>query len=521
MAERILNKDRLLCHGNTEAKKIALDILEAGLKASDPYYNVKQLIRRDGKNLRVGNPMFEPYGDPKAGHEEVINLEQIDRIYLFAWGKGIQRAAKAVEDILGDALDGGHVVGKYGDDVIMEKCGVTLASHPVPDKNCVEASQLIVSLCERLHFTENDLVITIVGNGVSSLMTYPVDNLTLDDVEEITQILQIEQGITTFDLNHIRNHVDKLKGGRINRYFGRAKMFHIAVCNPNLLYGSGMYARGYGYYTCMNTNRWLHTWPDNSTFGDALAIVKKWNAEERLNSRVIDYLKTAPQEHETMKPDEFERLNARIFGIAPFELQPTTVCKKRASELGLTAHILCKRFDCDAASSGFLVGNIASLCSREGEPFKTPCVILSTGELLVSVGNSKGIGGRNQEFVLSAALAIDGDKNIAIAAADTDGTDGPGGFFNDNATASGVTCLAGGVVDGFTFERARSMSVDLFKAIAEHATSNALWEIDCGIHAEQNMAIGDIHVTVVLDKERLLESVNEPLRNNIAGYLKG
>jgi glycerate-2-kinase len=498
---RILNVDNLLSHGNTEAKGIALDILESGLQAADPYSKICRLISREGDVLRIGDPIFEPYGDPRAGQAEVVDLSLIGRVYLFVWGKGLQRAGKAVEDILGDRLDGGHVVAKHGDGVIMERCGVTLAGHPVPDSDCVRGCETIVSMCRELDFKENDLVITIVGNGVSSLMTYPAGGMSIDDVGEITRIMQIELGVTTFELNHIRNHVDRLKGGRINRYFGKAKLINIAFCSPNMLHGEGVYSRGYGYDACMRTNRWLHTWPDDSTFADAMEIVKKWDAEDRLPASVMKYLRSAPPCDETMKPGEFEKLNARIYGMSPIELQPVSVCRSRAAELGFEARVINKRYECEAAPSGFLVGNIARLCERDDEPFRTPCVLLSTGELIVSVGDSGGVGGRNQEFALSAALSIAGSNHIAIAAADTDGTDGPGGHFNEEASSRGITCLAGGVVDGFTADRANEKGVDIFRAIKSHATSDALWRLGCGIHASQNMAIGDLHVVVITGGE--------------------
>jgi glycerate-2-kinase len=502
MQSRILNLDTLLSHGNVDARRIALDILEAGLQASDPYARMCRLIRRSGDVLYVGDSVFEPYGDPNAGKIEQISLDQVNRVYLFAWGKGVQRAAKAVEDVIGNRLDGGHVVAKYGDDVIMEKCGVTLAAHPIPDENCVIGCRKIVDMCNMLNFRGDDLVISVIGNGVSSLMTLPVEDVSLDEVREITRILQIEYGVSTFELNHIRNHVDRLKGGRINRYFGRAKLINVAACNSNLIHGDGVFSRGYGYEACMNTNRWLHTWPDSSTFSDALGILDKWQVFDRLSPNVTKYLRNAPPEHETMKREEFEGLDARIYGLFPNELQPIESCRRRAAELGFVPHIICKRFDCEAAPAGFLVGNIALLCDREDEPFKTPCVLLSSGELLVSVGDSRGVGGRNQEFSLSASLSIAGNPNIAIAAADTDGTDGPGGTFDEGASANGITCLAGGVVDGFTLDRAKERSIDVFRSLNSHATSGALWKLGCGIHASQNMSMGDIHVVVIMDKDK-------------------
>ena len=106
-------------------------ILEAGLQASDPSYNTQKLIRLEGNKLIVGNRAFEPVGSPKTG-DEVFDLTKIKHIYVFGAGKGIQRVAQAIEDILGDKLTGGHVVDKKGYPIICKKVGVTLGTTPHP-----------------------------------------------------------------------------------------------------------------------------------------------------------------------------------------------------------------------------------------------------------------------------------------------------------------------------------------------------------------------------------------------------
>ena len=115
--------ENLASHGNILGRKAMLDILEAGLKASDPYNNVKKLIRINRDRLMIGNKEFEPAGTPISG-DEVINLDEINNIYVFGAGKGIQRVAKAIEDTLGDRLTGGHVIDKKGQPVILKRIGV-------------------------------------------------------------------------------------------------------------------------------------------------------------------------------------------------------------------------------------------------------------------------------------------------------------------------------------------------------------------------------------------------------------
>ena len=109
MDRRIQNTGDLLSHGNVGAREAILEIVGAGLKASDPYYNTRKLIRLEGDKLIVGGKEFEPSGSPVTGEEE-YKLSEVGRIYVFGAGKGMQRVAKAIEDVLGDRLDGGHVI---------------------------------------------------------------------------------------------------------------------------------------------------------------------------------------------------------------------------------------------------------------------------------------------------------------------------------------------------------------------------------------------------------------------------
>jgi len=128
---RIANAATLTTHGNSVGRRAMVEILEAGLQAADPYWNVRELVRLEGDRLVVGNPRFEPEGCPVTG-DEVFDLANVGRILVVGAGKGIQRAVKALEDVLGDRLSGGHVIDKKGNPVILERIGVPLGAHPVP-----------------------------------------------------------------------------------------------------------------------------------------------------------------------------------------------------------------------------------------------------------------------------------------------------------------------------------------------------------------------------------------------------
>jgi len=483
---RIQNIDALVSHGNVRARKAIVEILEAGLEAADPYYNTKKLIHLQGDKLIVGGKEFEPSGSPVTG-EEVYELSKIGRIFVFGAGKGIQRVAKAIEDALGDRLTGGHVIDKKGSPVILKKIGVTLGAHPVPDEDCVRGCEKIRELTTDL--TENDLVFTCVGNGVSSLLTMPVPGVSLEDVRKTTYIMQIERGVGTGDLNTIRNHLDMMKGGRISRLIQPAKAIHIIAIDPG------------SYDQLMHRNAWLHNLPDSHTsFQLAIDNLKKWDALDAVPASVKKFLETADPRQETVKAEEFEKMSFRIFGVMPGLNQSAKLpaAIEKARELGFeTVTLSHSMMGIEAAPAGRYMAAITQTIERTGQPFKPPCALFSGGEMIVTVGKEEGIGGRNQEFTLSAALGIAGSKNIVIASADTDGTDGPGIQFTKGPEGM-PPCFAGGIVDGYTVEEAEKAGVNIVEELKKHNTSPALWKLKNGILATPNISLNDLTVALVM-----------------------
>ncbi|MCL1830696.1 MAG: DUF4147 domain-containing protein [Oscillospiraceae bacterium] len=500
MYKRILNYEELTNHGNLEGRRIAAEIMEAGLSATDPYNNTTKLVTLKDGILTFEGKIFEPQNDPHSG-PAVFDLNTIDRVFVFGLGKGIQRITKALEDILGDYLTGGHVLGKHGDEVIMEKVGVTLGGHPTPDIYCVEGCRRIVEVIENAHFTKNDLVITAIGNGIGSLCTYPVEQVPIDDVTEMVRLMQIEYGMPTSLICHLRNNVDRLKGGRISRMIHPAKMVHLlgvsasSTDDPNRA----------GYYTLLETNVWLHTLADNTSAQQALEIIETWDVKHKTPQSVLDYLRNFDSANETVRLPEYESFDARIFGVMPPELAAVPSAMERAKELGYTPYILAKRLSCEASQAGLFIGHVARTVDDGVSVFKPPCALFSSGEVLVTCGENPGVGGRNQELTLSGATVIRGNRRIVMSAVDTDGTDGPGGEFHPDATAKGITVLTGGIVDGYTTQEAVTREVDVPEALRTHSTSKALWELDSGIAAIQNISIGDLQCTIIMDHDGATE----------------
>lgn len=478
--------EALLSTGNLPGRRALVQILEAGLQASDPYPNTLKLIRIENGRLIVGHKEFEPIGSPRSG-DEVYDLSKIGRIYVLGAGKGIQNVAKAIEDVLGDRLAAGHVIDKKGHPVILKRIGVTLGGHPTPDEDCVRGCERILEITKDL--TEKDLVFTCVANGVSSLLTMPVPGVSVEDLRKTTMVTQIERGMPTRELNPIRNHLDRMKGGRISRYIHPAKMIHILAIDPG------------EYKQLMHRNFWLHTLPDSTTFQDAMDSLKHYDAWGAVPAVVRRHLEQADPREETPKAKDFEKMSFRIFGVMPGERQSGKLppAMRKAEELGFKPVMLADELmEIEAYHAGIYLASIANTIERRGQPFVPPCALFSSGELVVTVGQEKGIGGRNQEFALSAALKIAGSENIVIASVDTDGTDGPGSQFSDGSVD--MPCLAGGIVDGQTVDSAKKMGVDIVEELKRHNTTPALWKLNSGVMATPNISLIDLTVALIMGR---------------------
>ncbi len=488
---RILNQHALKAHGNVAGRTALVEILEAGLQAADPYHNARRLIRRQGNRLVIGCRDFEPAGDPQSG-DEVIDLDAVGRIYVFGAGKGVQRIARAIEDVLGDRLTGGHVIAKHGDEVICQRIGVTHGAHPVPDEGCVLGCQHILAMCReadgspKLH--ADDLVFTVGTNGFSALLTLPADGISLEDVRQLTYMMQIERGVPTGDLNPIRNHVDRMKGGRLSRLIQPARAVHIIGIDPS------------SYQQLMYRNLWLHSLPDCTTFADARAMLRKWDVYDRVAPAIRRHLERADPADETVKADEFLQWRWRVFGIMPYNQSMIPTAQRKAAELGFKALWLALDLRGEAKDVARTIASVAKSIETLGQPVEPPCALFSTGEIVVTVGQERGMGGRNQEYCVAAALEIAGSRNIVMASVDSDGTDGPGIQFSGRRLGE-ITCLAGGIVDGATVCEAKARGVDLVEALKHHDTSPALYALDSGIVATQNISIGDFTVTLVLGRQ--------------------
>jgi glycerate 2-kinase len=329
------------------------------------------------------------------------------RTIVIGAGKASGAMAKAVEEHWDGPLEG-LVVTRYGHKLPTERIEVVEARHPVPDAAGREAAARILDLVQGL--TPDDLVLCLISGGGSALLSLPAEGLTLEDKQAVNQAL-LKSGATIGEMNTVRKHLSAIKGGRLAVAAAPAKVVALMISDvpgddPAII-ASGP------------------TVADPSTNQDALAIIEKYGIP--VPQAVRDRLRT--DAGETPKPGDPRLASVENVMIATPQMSLEAAAAVARKE-GVTPVILGNAIEGEARDVGLVHAGIAKQCAGYAQPAAPPCVLLSGGETTVTL-TGKGKGGRNTEFLLALAIALDGDPRIFGLAADTDGVDGS----EDNAGA--------------------------------------------------------------------------------------
>jgi hydroxypyruvate reductase len=329
------------------------------------------------------------------------------RTIVVGAGKGAAEMARVVEAHWPGPLEG-IVVTRYGHTVPTRHIEVVEASHPVPDAAGEQGARRMLDLVAGL--TENDLVLCLISGGGSALLALPADGVTLADKQALNKAL-LSSGATISEMNCVRKHLSAIKGGRLALACAPARVVTLLISDvPGD--DPGVVASG-------------PTLADATTCADALAILERYRIALPRSVRAV--LESGAGE--TPKPGEprFARNSCHIIASAQIALQAAAAAARAA---GVTPHILSDEIEGEAKDIALMHAAMARAVSLNGQPFSRPCVILSGGETTVTV-RGKGRGGRNTEFLLSLAVALNGQPGIHAIACDTDGIDGS----EDNAGA--------------------------------------------------------------------------------------
>lgn len=400
----------------SKMRKDALDIFSAGLKAVEARAAVHRHCSVEDNRLIVDKKAYE--------------LSRFTRVFVIGAGKASAAMAKALEELLGGRITKGLVCVKYEHVTPLVTVELVEAGHPVPDEPGQGAARAILEIASSAK--KEDLVITVLSGGGSALLPLPVEGVSLADKQETTRIL-LACGATIHEINAVRKHISRVKGGGLARAVSPAT--HVALILSDVV-GDDLDVIASG-----------PTVPDVSTFAECFEIFNKYNITDSLPPAVLSHIQRGVEGKvgENPKPGDplFDGVQSAVVGS---NIECVLAAEAKARELGYHTLVLSSMLEGETADVAQVHAGIAKEIVKTGHPLSPPACVLSGGETTVTI-KGEGLGGRNQEFVLAAAVGLSGWDNVVILSAGTDGTDGP-------------TDAAGAVVDGQTVERGRQQGLD-------------------------------------------------------------
>jgi len=399
-------------------------IFSAAVDAVEPAATVRRAVRISRGLLRLGGRAYD--------------LRRLRRIYVIGGGKADAPMAAALEEILGDRISGGLICVKYGHAVPLRRVEVVEAGHPLPDDAGLQAAERILEIARRAE--QGDLVICLISGGGSALLPAPTPGLGLDQKIRLTELL-LRSGATIQEINAVRKHLSRIKGGRLAEAAAPAQ---VAVLILSDVPGNPLDAIASGPAV-----------PDPTTFEQALAILRRYGLEAQIPQNALDLLRRGVRGEisETPKPGDpvFRTVHTVVVGSNEHAARAAAA---DARARGYRTLLLTTSLEGEAREAARVFASVARSAQDQGVPLRPPACLLAGGETTVTV-RGEGRGGRCQEFVLAAAQAIRDRPHILIGAFGTDGTDGP-------------TDAAGAMVDGTTMDRARERGLDPVAALANN-----------------------------------------------------
>lgn len=407
----------------TRVRRLLTRLFTSVLEAVDPREAVMHHARRRGSVLTINS--------------DRLDLRSYRRVVVIGAGKAALPMARAMEAILGRYLHAGLIVTKYGHGGPTGKIRIMEAGHPVPDQAGVEGVSRLLELVRSL--TREDLLLVLLSGGASALLPAPAVGISLTDKQDTTSLL-LRSGATIQEMNAVRKHLSRLKGGQLAAAT-KARVVSLILSD---VIGDDLSTIGSG-----------PTAPDVTTYRDAVRILQSYRVWSKIPTSVRRHLLQGRRGtvKETPKPESsvFHRVTYHLVGNNRTAVE--TAAEVCATD-GVTPLVLTTELVGEAKAAATLFGSLARQVVRRGRPVRRPCCLIAGGELTVTV-RGKGTGGRAQEFALAAAKEIRGLPNVYVVGFGTDGTDGP-------------TDAAGAVVDGETVARASTHGFSLSRALSDN-----------------------------------------------------
>ncbi len=397
---------------NKTLRKLTLDILTEGIKAADPFEAINRVVKLKNNILTIGD-IWER------------KLEPSMKIIVIGAGKASAQMAIAIEKILGDKISTGLINVPEENIDTLSKLKIIkrqIAGHPFVTKESIESTKKIISLIENLE--ENDLVICLISGGGSALLEMPFEMITLTDLERVFSLIT-KKGGTIHELNTLRKHLSKVKGGKLAQIAYPAQIVSLIISD---VIGDRLDTIASG-----------PTAPDKTTISDVKKIIKKYRIKQLLPLSVNElfYLRDNQELTKTLKESNPIFHKVRNFIIASNKISCSKM-KHYAERLGYECKILSTEIKGEAKKVGL---NLANEILTQ----KPKTVLIAGGETTVTI-KGLGKGGRNQELSLAACSILENKNNIILASIGSDGIDGP-------------TDAAGAIVDGNTINRGKELDL--------------------------------------------------------------
>jgi hydroxypyruvate reductase len=394
------------------ASEIIEDLFRAALGAAEPAAAIHEHVRRNERELMVDGRIVPVWG----------------RLIVVGAGKAAVRMALGVEAICGDLIDGGLVITKEGHAVgeLPSRIAVREASHPIPDERGVSATRELLNLVNGAG--PDDVVLAIISGGGSALLEAPRPPVTLEDMARVTDLL-LRTGAPIQDLNAVRIPLSLVKGGGLRRAAGQATVVTLILSDvlgndPTIIASGPTVSR-------------------SATGNDAMGVLRRYGLLDDVPAAVREALAGSVQE-------EPVDVSGDLLVIVADNAAAVAAAEKRALQRGLSTRIEWSAATGEASDLGRNWAERCRVAPRNVE------LLLGGGEATVTV-RGEGIGGRNTELTLAAALALDaiGLPDWTVASLATDGDDG-------------MTRAAGAIASAEAIARARSLGIDPALALREN-----------------------------------------------------
>lgn len=373
-------------------------IFRAGLQRVNSRLLLEQVLSLNGDILTV-----------KTEAEELkINLSQFQKIKLIGFGKAAAQMAAGLCAILGPKIFEGVIVVKDPTEAkLPEGVEILFGSHPIPNEKSELAGQRLLEFCRSCG--HNELVFGVISGGASALFELPAEGLTLDDLKKTTELL-MSCGATIHEMNCVRKHLSKIKGGQLAREIFPAASVNFILSD---VLGDDLAVIGSG-----------PTVADKTTFADAWKIIVKYKLGDKVPANVSSHIKIG--KNETPKPGDPGLSGTRNILVGS-NRQALSAARKKAQELGYETLILSHEIQGEASTVAYKFHSFSKEMEKNPK-MKKPACILAGGETTVTIhGNGKG--GRNQEMALAYVCCLQDDPKKSLdqifLSASTDGSDGP------------------------------------------------------------------------------------------------